>query len=73
MAIHTKKKEVVDYLVARAESDTAEGGRPKRDSPSVEEAEDSAASLQTETPVEQILGEGAVGGFEQVLIIKDED
>ncbi|XP_066264208.1 ankyrin-1-like [Branchiostoma lanceolatum] len=73
MAIHTNKQDIVDYLVARAESDTAQGGRPKRDSPSKEEEEDSAASQQTDTPVEVMLEEeGAVGGFEQVLVIKDE-
>ncbi|KAI8496167.1 hypothetical protein Bbelb_260080 [Branchiostoma belcheri] len=65
MAKHTKNQDVVDYLVARAESDAEEGGRPKRDPPSVE-------PLQTDTPVEETVEEGAVGGI-QKLDIKDED
>ncbi|XP_066264209.1 ankyrin-1-like [Branchiostoma lanceolatum] len=73
MAVHTQKQEIVDYLVARAEIDAVHGGRPKRDLPSVEEAEDNAASQQEETLVEDISEEGgAVGGFEK-LVIKDED
>ncbi|XP_019638273.1 PREDICTED: NF-kappa-B inhibitor cactus-like [Branchiostoma belcheri] len=64
MAKHTKKQDVVDYLVARAEKDNEEGGRPKRDPPSVE-------PRQTDTPVEETV-EGAVGGI-QKLDIKDED
>ncbi|KAI8496168.1 hypothetical protein Bbelb_260090 [Branchiostoma belcheri] len=72
MAKHRKKQDVVDYLLAKAaETGNYEGGRPKRDSPSVEQEEDNVSSQQTDTPVEDSV-EGAVGGIQQ-LDIKDEN
>ncbi|XP_078621953.1 ankyrin repeat domain-containing protein 61-like [Branchiostoma floridae x Branchiostoma japonicum] len=79
MAVHRKKQDVIDYfkymVPKAAESKSKEGGRPKRESPSAEQAkaEDSAASQQTETPVEEMVAEGAVGGIQQVLVIRDGD
>ncbi|XP_035660857.1 uncharacterized protein LOC118405463 [Branchiostoma floridae] len=88
MAVNTKKQDVVDYLIARKEElerrkqlqairnlqGGKKGGRPKREAPSAEQAEteDSAASQQTDTPVEEMV-EGAVGGFQQVLVIEEGD
>ncbi|CAH1249155.1 Hypp8536 [Branchiostoma lanceolatum] len=86
MAVHARNQAVIDYLVKAKAAErkkrlqairkkAEEGGRQKRDSPSVEKEEDSVTSQQTETPVELevFFEEGAVGGFEQVLVIKDED
>eukprot|EP00058_Branchiostoma_floridae_P019685 XP_002605175.1 hypothetical protein BRAFLDRAFT_80887 [Branchiostoma floridae] len=91
LAIHTKNQDIADYLVARKVAidlerrkqlqatrnlkTAKEEGRPKRESPSAEQAqtEDKAVSQQTDTPVpvEEVLG--AVGGFQEALVIKDGD
>ncbi|XP_035661928.1 ankyrin-3-like [Branchiostoma floridae] len=71
MAEHGGNQEIIDNLTARQESDTCEREKNKREEPSIEQEVEEEEPQKSDTPVEDIL-EGAVGGFEQVLVIKEE-
>ncbi|XP_078700930.1 uncharacterized protein LOC144927407 [Branchiostoma floridae x Branchiostoma belcheri] len=66
MAEHRNRKDVIDYLTARQESETCERGTNKREEPSVEKEEEEEED-ETEN-----LEEGAVGGKFEELVIKEE-
>ncbi|CAH1249158.1 ANKRD53 [Branchiostoma lanceolatum] len=71
MAEHGGKQDVVNYLKERRESDACRREKNKREESSIDQEEEEEETQNSDTPVEDILG-GAVGGFERVLVIKEE-